>query len=73
MSLNIGFESPTVSLFCENIHCNLQKIWLGTLVIVYLSSSQNDDLLVKTEAEEDVLINSCLDCIIVYWKWDKED
>ena len=42
-------------------------------VIVYLSSSQNDDLLVKTEAEEDVLINSCLNCIIVYWKWDKED
>ena len=30
-------------------------------------------MFVNTEAEVDVLINFLLNCIIVYWKWDKGD
>lgn len=45
----------------------------SAVVNVYLSSSNNDDLFVITEAEVDVLINFLLNCIIVYWKWDKGD
>ena len=33
----------------------------------------NEDLLVKTVAQEDVLINFWVSCIIVYWTLDKED